>query len=332
MSSIRLAVDIGSSKTAIYQVGGGVILSEPSIVAVSSAGRKTLVTVGKEAKKLLGKSASGTSVIFPVSEGEIARANYAENMLKEFFRRIELSAFTGAEVLAVIPCGLESKKIQRFRDLFFASGVSNVKFIENPIAVAVGMNAPVTESDPCFIIDMGGEITNIAAASLDGVIAGISVNIGGVNIDNMLIDRVEETYGLRIGAQTAERLKCDIGSLLPDDTTSTVINGRDINSGNPRAMQIQAKDIIEPVKLYVNKIYELASMVMAKLPPEVSAEIRKTGIYLSGGLSKLVGLEEYFHNEFALSVKVSPDAQLSAVIGAGRIMQNEKVYKKLRIL
>ena len=188
MSSIRLAVDIGSSKTAIYQVGGGVILSEPSIVAVSSVGRKSVVTVGKEAKKLLGKSANGTSVIFPVSEGEIARANYAENMLKEFFRRIELSSFTSSEVLAVIPCGLEGKKIQRFREVFSAAGANNVKFLENPIAVAVGMNAPVTESDPCFVIDMGGEITNIAAASLDGVIAGVSVNVGGVNIDNRRAD------------------------------------------------------------------------------------------------------------------------------------------------
>ncbi len=331
MSALKLAIDIGSSKTAIYQVEGGVILSEPSIVAVSSVGRKVSCTVGKEAKKLLGKSANGTSVIFPVSEGEIIKQSYAESMLKEFFQRIELSSFTSCEVLATVPCGLEGKKIQRFRELFSSCGVNNVKFLENPIAVAVGMNAPVTESDPCFVIDMGGEITNVAAASLDGVIAGVSVNIGGVNIDNMLIDQIEEAYSLRIGAQTAERVKCEIASLLPDDTTSTVINGRDINSGNPRAMQIQAKDIIEPVKLYVNKIYEIASMVMTKLPPEVSAGIRGTGVYLAGGLSKIVGIEEYFHNEFALSVKVTDDPRLSAVIGAGRVMQNEKLYKKLRI-
>jgi len=141
---------------------------------------------------------------------------------------------------------------------------------------------------------------------------------------------IEETYRLRIGMQTAERIKCEIASLLPGDTTSTVVNGRDIDSGNPRSMQLQAKDITELIKLYINKIYEISTMVLAKLPPEVSAEIRNTGIYLAGGLSRIIGLEEYFHNEFALSVKVNPDPDLAVVIGAGRIMQNEKTYRRLR--
>ncbi len=331
MNSLRIAIDIGSSKTAIYQVGGGVILSEPSIVAVSGSGSKATNAVGVDAKRLLGKAAKGTTVFSPIFEGEIEKEPAARTMLKAFLKKIESHKFgSRIEALVVIPCGTENPAIKRFKELLSDCGINNVKFIESPIATAVGLTAPITESNPCFIVDMGGGITNIAAVSLDGVIAGVSANIGGDNIDNMLIDFVEESYRLRIGAQTAERIKCEIGSLLPGDTTSMVVYGRDIDSGNPRSMQLQAKDIIDPIKLYVNKIHEIASMVMAKLPPEVSADVRSTGIYLAGGVSKIIGLEEYFHNEFSQVVKLNSDPELAAVIGAGRIMQNEKIYKKLR--
>ena len=330
MKGIKIAIDIGSSKTAIYQVGAGVILSEPSIVAVSSNGKKTVNTVGTDAKRMLGKSAKGTTVFSPIFEGEVEKQNVAKIMLQDFFRKIEVDKQQRkVEVLVTVPCGTQNVDVKKFYNLLSECGITNVKFMEAPIAAAVGLNAPVTESNPCFVIDMGGGITNIAAVSLDGVIAGVSANIGGDNIDNMLIDFIEETYRLRIGVQTAERIKCEIGSLLPGDTTSIVINGRDIDGGNPRSMQIQAKDIMELIKLYVNKIYEIASMVMAKLPPEVSAEVRNTGIYLAGGLSRIIGIEEYFYNEFSLAVKVNADPELACVIGAGRLMQNEKVVKRL---
>ncbi|MBP5308451.1 MAG: rod shape-determining protein [Clostridia bacterium] len=331
MSSIRLAIDVGSSKTAIYQVGAGVILCEPSLVAVSGDGRNSVYAVGEAAKRMVGKAAKGTTVFSPVVDGEIEKENVAKIMLDEFFRKIELSRFgTRVEAAVTVPCGTESAAVKKFRNLFSACGVNNVKFLESPVATAVGAGAPITVSNPCFVIDMGGNVTNIAAVSLDGVIAGVSANIGGNLVDNMLIDYVEESRSLRIGLQTAERIKREIGSLLPGDTTSTVINGRDVAGGNPRSMQIKACDVTEPIKLYVNKIYEIVSMVMAKLPPEVSAEIRNTGIYLSGGLSDIIGIEEYFYNEFSLPVKVNENAPLLAVLGAGRIMQNEKVYKRLK--
>jgi len=331
MRSIKLAVDVGSGKTSMYQVGAGVILSEPSIVAVSGDGRRGTNAVGADAKRLLGKSAKNTTVFSPILEGEIEKPEAARVMLADFLKKIEIGKFkNNVEVLVTLPCGTENVEVKKFKELFASCGINKVRFIESPIAAAVGLGAPVTDSTPCFVIDMGAGVTDIAAVSLDGVIAGVSVNIGGENIDNMLIDFIEETYRLRIGMQTAERIKCEIASLLPGDTTSTVVNGRDIDSGNPRSMQLQAKDITELIKLYINKIYEISTMVLAKLPPEVSAEIRNTGIYLAGGLSRIIGLEEYFHNEFALSVKVNPDPDLAVVIGAGRIMQNEKTYRRLR--
>ena len=331
MGNTRIAVDIGTTKTAVYQVGAGVILCEPSLVAVSGYGRQTVNTVGKEAKKLLGKSAKGTTVYAPVSEGEIDKFSSAKIMIEEFLKKIELSRASAlTEVLVTLPCGTESAAAKKFKELFASCGLPNVRFIESPVATAVGAGAPVSDANPCFVIDMGGGVTNVAAVSLGGVIVGVSANIGGNLIDNAIIDYVEEHYKLRVGMQTAERIKCEIGSLLPGDTTSTVIYGRDLGSGSPRSMSIQAKDIIDPIKLYVNEVYEIAARVMAKLPPEVSAGIRTTGVYLAGGLSGIIGMEEYFYNEFSLPVNVSDNPGLLSVLGAGRIMQNEKVYKRLR--
>lgn len=329
MSKLKIAIDIGSAKTAIYQVGGGVILSEPSMVAVGTGAKGSVNFVGEEAKRMYGKSAKGTNVYLPVSEGEIAKVAPAKIMLSEFLKRIEAHRFGGVEALVTLPCGTENPAVEKFKDLLSSCGINGARFIESPVATAVGLGATVNDSNSCFLIDMGGGTVNIAAVSLGGVIAGVSANIGGSRIDNMLIEYIEDNYRLRIGAQTAERIKCEIGSLLPGDSTSTVVNGRDIDSGNPRAMQIRASDIIEPIRIYVGKVYEFASMVMAKLPPEVSAEMRGTGVYLAGGVSKLIGLEEFFYDEYSLSVRVHEDPELSTVIGAGKIMQNEKLFKRL---
>lgn len=331
MSKLRIAVDIGSSKTAVYQVGAGVILSEPSIVAIGDGGKKKVSFVGAEAKRMLGKSAMGTSVHLPISEGEISAEEPAKIMLKAFFDKIGLDRFGGAEVLVTVPCGTENPAIEKFRSVLSDAGLSAhaVKFIESPVATAVGLDAPVSESDTCFILDMGGGVANIAAVSLGGVIAGVSCDIGGQRIDRGIIDYIEDNYRLRVGAQTAERIKCEACSLLPGDTTPIVINGRDVDSGAPRSMQIRAMDVVEPVRVYVNKVWEIASMLLAKLPPEVAAEVRRKGIFLAGGVSGLIGLPEYFRNEFSVTVRTFEDPELSTVIGAGRIMQNEKLFKRL---
>ncbi len=331
MSSLKLAIDIGTTKTSVFQVGAGVILCEPSLVSVSGGGKKTSYEIGLDAKRMLGKSAISTTVISPVSEGEIRDLSAAKIMLEKFLSKIEVNRFTRVEVCATVPCGTEKAAISRFKELFSACGINNVNFIESPIAAAVGAGAPISESAPCFIIDMGGGVTNIAAVSLDGVIAGVSANLGGNLIDGMIIDSIEDRKSLRIGSQTAEQIKCEIGSLLPGDTMPMVISGMDISSGAPRSVRITAADVYEPIRYFVNKIYEISSMLLAKLPPEVSAEIRNTGIYLGGGLSRIVGLEEYFYNEFSLAVNVTEDPEFVSVLGAGKIMQNDKVYKKLRI-
>ena len=211
------------------------------------------------------------------------------------------------------------------------AGVYNADFVESPILTALGLGIPVSESTPCFIIDVGGGTTNIAAVSLDGVIAGVNVNMGGRNVDAMIINRIADLFGLRIGMLTAEKIKTQIASLIEGDATRTVINGRDIESGKPRSVSVSASDVLLPVAAFFDKIFEIASMVMAKLPAEVSAEIRRSGVYFSGGVSRLPGLDGYFREHMAIRANVFEDPEMTAAIGGGILLGNEKLLKKVRI-
>lgn len=332
MRNNAIAIDMGSVNTVIYQLGSGVVLSEPSVVALSVNGKSSIRAVGSEAKKLIGKTAETTKIVFPIVEGEIADIKNATAMTENFLNKITLRKLSlRPKALVSVPCGIENDEIKKYAKVFSGAGVYNADFVESPILTALGLGIPVSESTPCFIIDVGGGTTNIAAVSLDGVIAGVNVNMGGRNVDAMIINRIADLFGLRIGMLTAEKIKTQIASLIEGDATRTVINGRDIESGKPRSVSVSASDVLLPVAAFFDKIFEIASMVMAKLPAEVSAEIRRSGVYFSGGVSRLPGLDGYFREHMAIRANVFEDPEMTAAIGGGILLGNEKLLKKLRI-
>lgn len=332
MRNNAIAIDMGSVNTVIYQLGSGVVLSEPSVVALSVNGKSSIRAVGSEAKKLIGKTAETTKIVFPIVEGEIADIKNATAMTENFLNKITLRKLSlRPKALVSVPCGIENDEIKKYAKVLSGAGVYNADFVESPILTALGLGIPVSESTPCFIIDVGGGTTNIAAVSLDGVIAGVNVNMGGRNVDAMIINRIADLFGLRIGMLTAEKIKTQIASLIEGDATRTVINGRDIESGKPRSVSVSASDVLLPVAAFFDKIFEIASMVMAKLPAEVSAEIRRSGVYFSGGLSRLPGLDGYFRENMAIRANVFEDPEMTAAIGGGILLGNEKLLKKLRI-
>ena len=332
MRNNAIAIDMGSVNTVIYQLGSGVVLSEPSVVALSVNGKSSIRAVGSEAKKLIGKTAETTKIVFPIVEGEIADIKNATAMTENFLNKITLRKLSlRPKALVSVPCGIENDEIKKYAKVLSGAGVYNADFVESPILTALGLGIPVSESTPCFIIDVGGGTTNIAAVSLDGVIAGVNVNMGGRNVDAMIINRIADLFGLRIGMLTAEKIKTQIASLIEGDATSTVINGRDIESGKPRSVSVSASDVLLPVAAFFDKIFEIASMVMAKLPAEVSAEIRRSGVYFSGGVSRLPGLDGYFREHMAIRANVFEDPEMTAAIGGGILLGNEKLLKKLRI-
>ena len=332
MRNNAIAIDLGSVNTVIYQLGSGVVLSEPSVVALSVNGKSSIRAVGSEAKKLIGKTAETTKIVFQIVEGEIADVKNATAMTENFLNKITLRKLSlRPKALVSVPCGIENDEIKKYAKVLSGAGVYNADFVESPILTALGLGIPVSESTPCFIIDVGGGTTNIAAVSLDGVIAGVNVNMGGRNVDAMIINRIADLFGLRIGMLTAEKIKTQIASLIEGDATRTVINGRDIESGKPRSVSVSASDVLLPVAAFFDKIFEIASMVMAKLPAEVSAEIRRSGVYFSGGVSRLPGLDGYFRENMAIRANVFEDPEMTAAIGGGILLGNEKLLKKVRI-
>jgi rod shape-determining protein MreB len=328
----KIAIDFDGLFTNIFKLGGGIVLSEPTVAAVGLSDADDVKAVGIEAKKLIGKTAEDTKIVFPIFEGEIVNEKVAEKLLKVFLQKIGVAGkFTGVEAIISVACGTTAEMLFKYEKVAKNAGISKVWFIEAPLLSALGQRLPLSDSAPCFVIDMAGGTTNIAALSLDGVIAGISVNFGANKISIDIIDYVAEAYGLQIGLLTAERLKKEIGSLAEDDGLSTVINGRDIKTGKPRSVSIRAMDIIEPVKAYYDKVAELANSVLVKLPPEVSAEIRHAGVYVSGVSSDVYDLEKYYRKKLGMKVSIAENGMMSVALGGGITVANPTLVKKLAL-
>lgn len=332
MATEKFVIDFDSAQTNIFMLGGGVVLSEPTVCAIATDDKNQIKAVGEDAWRLIGKTAKNTKIVFPVFEGEIVNEKVAIATLKAFLSKIkQKGSFSGAQVLFPVPCGVTAEMVEKYKNVAKACGINKTCFVEAPILSALGQRIPMNDSSPCFIIDMAGGTTNIAAVSLDGVIAGISVNFGGNKISTDIIDYVAETYDLQIGLLTAEKLKKEIGSLDENDTLSAVVNGRDLKTGAPRSISLKAMDIVVPVKRYFDKIADLAIAVLRKLPPEVSAEIRHAGIYVSGISSSIYGLDNYYSNKFQMQINVAEYGNSSVALGGGVAVGNNALLKKIAL-
>ena len=325
---IKLAIDFGSSVTKIYKIGSGIVLAEATCVAVAS-GSGAVKALGDEAKLLIGKTAEFTTIVFPVFEADIVDEEAAAVLLGYFLKKIGVSKAQAkrAQVLFSVPCGAEDELLEKYARLAEACGIRSFRFVEVPFLAALGQDVPLNETDPVFVIDIGGGCTNIAAFSLDGIIAGIGLGTGGSNIDSEIIDRIADSFHLKIGLQTSEKLKMTVGSLYANDNESMVVNGRDITTGRPRAVAVSSADIYDCVKLFADRIVKYALMIVAKLPAEVSASVYRNGIYLSGGCARLIGLDDYIAREMQMDVNLSGEPQMAVILGGGRTVGNEEVLE-----
>ena len=329
MAKISLVIDFGSALTNIYLLGGGLVLSEPTVAAVSEGEKGEIKFIGNEAKRLIGKTSKQTKIVFPVFESEIVNERVAEAVLGGFLKKLGLKSAFGEAALFTVPCGADASMMSKIKKVASKVGIRKVCFAESPILSALGQGVALNDSSPCFIIDMADGSTSIAAVTLDGIIAGISVNFGTNKILTDIIDYVSENYGLQIGLLTAEKLKNEIGSLEKGDSLCAVVNGRDISSGTPRAISLKACDIAEPVKKYYDKISEISLAVLKKLPPEVSAEIRHAGIYVSGQGASVYGLSGYFREKFDMQINVADNPAYSVALGGGLVIGNKDLVKKV---
>ncbi len=332
MSKVKLAIDLDSANTNIYMIGSGLVLSEPTVAIVDVENKNEVKYVGNDARKLIGKTAKNSKVVFPVFEGEIVNHPVAESMLGNYLSKIGVkNGFLSCQAVFSVPCGATFDMLEKYSKLAKGCGINKVYFVEAPILSALGQRIPLNDSTPCFLIDMAGGTTNIAAVTLDGIIAGVSVNFGYSKISTDIMDYVADNYGLQIGLLTAEKLKKEVGSLAENDALSMVINGRDLKNGAPRSISISARDIKEPISKYYEKIYELATSVLKKLPPEVCAEIRHSGIYVSGMASSIYGLEKYFTDKFAMQINVAENGAFAVALGGGIAIGDNSIIRKISI-
>ena len=331
-----LAIDFGSSETKIYIPGCGVVLKEATCIAVEEinvGGERQLQVkaFGDKARALSGRAAVNTRIINPVFEGDIVHENLAACLLQYFLEKVEISGRKArrAEVLFILPCGYRPQLKEKYLRVAEECEIGSVYFTLTPFASILGHSVTLSESTPMFCVDIGYSITNVAAISQDGVIAGINVNLGGGNIDVHLIDDFAKNRNLKIGTLTAERLKNTVGSLLADDNKMTVVDGREASSGTLMSSAVNSSQIKDIIEAYVDKIIEYILAVMHKLPAEVSSGIMRGGVYLSGGLIKMDGLAEYIESKLCVPVNVSEEPQLASVIGAGLILSNNFLFERL---
>lgn len=325
---LKVAIDFGTSVTKIYRIGNGIVLAEATCLAVSKETGE-IRAYGNEAKRLLGKTAEATEIVFPVYEGEIASERYAGALLAYFLKKVVRRAFFGVEVLFCVPCGCPEPSKEKYLRVARAAGVSRVNFVETPYLVALGQDVPLSESNPVFAVDFGAGKTSVAVFSLDGIIAGFSMAVGGNNMDTHIIDCVADTYGLKIGLQSSEKLKSTIGSLYESDSQSMYVNGRDIATGKPRSVAVASEKIAPPIRVYVDKVLEYCELLLRMLPAEVSAAICKNGVFLAGGVCALAGFGDYLSEKLQMEAHLAADVQTAVVLGGGRVIGNAALYRKL---
>ena len=326
----KISVDFGSGVTKIYMPGCGVVLKEATCIAVeeydSDDGKKLRIKAyGDKARSLSGRAAARTKIVNPVFEGNIVHEELAAELLSYFLEKIEISGRRAkrTEAIFILPCGITQSVRKKYKRLAEACGIGYVYFTLAPFAAVLGHNVVINESTPMFSLDIGYSVTDIAAFSQDGIISGMSINIGGNSIDMQLCEEAAQKFNLKIGSLTAERLKNKAGSLWRDDNKMLVIDGSEITSNSPSSVCVNSEQIYGVLTTYIDKVAEYVKLVISRLPAEVSSAVMHGGIYLTGGLSGLDGIADYLEEKLGIRINQTEEGQLAAVIGGGAILSED---------
>ncbi|MEO0098624.1 MAG: rod shape-determining protein [candidate division WOR-3 bacterium] len=325
-----IAIDLGTSSTLIYVREKGIVLREPSIVAIEEKNH-TPVAVGLEAKKMLGRTPEGMKAVRPMKDGVIADFGLVEVMLRYFIERVQKKRmFVRPRVVICVPSGITEVEKRAVRDSVEACGAREIYLVSEPIAAALGVNLPVEEPTGSMIIDIGGGTTEIAVVALSGIVNSTSVRVAGDEMDEAIINYVKKNYNLIIGEQTAEMVKIKIGSAYATgEDEQCEVKGRDLVSGIPKTIKVTSSKIREALEEPISLIIDAIRQALERTPPELAADIVDRGIYMAGGGSLLRGLDLLINEETGLAIHVAPNPIDCVVLGAGKILEDIKRYSKL---
>ena len=320
-----LAIDLGTANTLIYIKGKGIVLDEPSVVAMqtdASHGKSVILAVGTEAKKMLGRTPGSIQAIRPMKDGVIADFNVTEKMLKQFIKKVNNSRFAAApRIVICVPCGSTQVERKAIRDSALAAGASSVNLIEEPMAAAIGAGLPIEEATGSMVVDIGGGTTEVGVISLSGVVYSHSIRVGGDAFDDSIINYVRRNYGMLIGEATAEEIKKNIGSAFPGMEVKEIeVKGRNLAEGIPRAFTITSNEVLEALTEPLNQIIQAVKNALEQTPPELGADIADRGLVLTGGGALLKGLDRLLSEETGLPVMIAEDPLTCVVRGSGRAL------------
>jgi rod shape-determining protein MreB len=323
-----LSIDLGTANTLIYVRGQGIVLNEPSVVAIRQergpGGSKTIAAVGNDAKRMLGRTPGHITAIRPLKDGVIADFTVTEKMLQHFIHKVHEHQFLrpSPRVLVCVPCGSTQVERRAIRESAAGAGAREVYLIEEPMAAAIGAGMPVSEASGSMVLDIGGGTTEVAVISLNGIVYAASVRIGGDRFDDAIINYVRRNYGSLIGEATAERIKHEIGSAYPGNEVREIeVRGRNLAEGVPRSFTLNSNEILEALQEPLSGIVSAVKTALEQTPPELGADVAERGMVLTGGGALLRDLDRLLMEETGLPVIIAEDPLTCVARGGGRALE-----------
>ncbi|HCD09709.1 MAG: MreB/Mrl family cell shape determining protein [Thermoanaerobacter thermocopriae] len=327
-----IGIDLGTATTLVYVQGKGIVLREPSVVAMRTDS-KAILAVGEEAKKMVGRTPGNIIAIRPMRDGVIADFDITKAMLDHFISKVNprkgLFIFR-PRVIVGIPSGVTEVEKRAVIEAALQAGAKEAHTVEEPMAAAIGAGLPVEEPTGSMVVDIGGGTTDVAVISLGGIVTSKSLRVGGDEMDEAIINYIKREYNLMIGERTAEEIKIQIGSAFPKPKEETMdIRGRDLVSGLPKTLKITSTEILEALKDPISSIIEAIKMTLEKTPPELAADIMDRGIMLTGGGALLSGIDKLIREETGMPVQIADQPTDCVALGAGKILEESSLFRRV---
>ncbi len=332
-SSRDMGIDLGTANSLVYVKGKGIVLREPSVVAIQRETGQVLA-VGEEAKRMIGRTPGNIVAIRPMKDGVIADFDVTQSMIKYFIQKAlrQRSFIVKPRVVVSVPSGVTAVEERAVREAALQAGAGEAYLIEEPMAAAIGAGLPVHEPTGNMIVDIGGGTTEVAVISLGGIVTSKSIRIAGDEMDDAIIQHVKRTYNLMIGERTAEQIKIDIGTAYPlDKEEAAEIRGRDLVTGLPKTLKITSTEIFKALSEPVAAILDAIKVTLEKTPPELASDIMDRGIVMAGGGSLLRGLDRLVSDQTGMPVHMAEEPLLAVAYGSGRVLENIDVLRRVLI-
>ena len=326
-----MAIDLGTANTLVVVKGKGVVLNEPSVVAiVNEMGKKTVLAVGDEAKTMLGRTPGNISAIRPLRDGVIADFIVTEEMIKHFIKKVHTkNTFANPRILICVPTGSTPVERKAIQDSALAAGARRVQLIEEPIAAAIGAGLPISEATGSMIVDIGGGTTEIAVMSLGGVVFSKSLRVAGDAMDLGIINYMRKKFNLLIGESTAEKIKKEIGTAIPTSNNVFLMKGRDIRTGTPKEISLTEEDACEALMPILSQMLAAIKEALESTPPELSADLVDMGLVLTGGGALLKNIDKLISKDTGLPVTIADNPLECVATGTGKALENEELFSTM---